>query len=88
MMTNDTRPFPPDSQLPPEWATWLDDQPETGMGYCVVAVTLADGRTIQDVAVGAGHVLEVRDCETIPFDPRAVVGMSVTHGRWQFRRDF
>ena len=57
------------------------------MGYQVVAVTLRDGRKIEDVAIIESHIIgEVRGHADIPFEPEDIVGMELTHRRWQFRR--
>jgi hypothetical protein len=76
-----------DHRLPEKWAHWLAGQPETGMGYQVVDVTLSDGSIIRDVAVVQSELIaEVRGHESIPFDPTLVIDMRLTHNRWQFRR--
>ena len=57
------------------------------MGYQVVAVTLRDGRKIEDVAIVESHIIgEVRGHTDIPFEPEDIVSMELTHNRWQFRR--
>jgi hypothetical protein len=73
-------------QLPQNWASFLAHQPETGMGYQVVAVTLRDGRRIEDVAiVGSLTIAEVRGYESIPFAPADILAVEVTHRKWPFR---
>lgn len=73
-------------QLSEEWSRFLQAQPETGMGYQVVSVTLRDGRKIDDVAIVDGSIVaEVRGYEDVPFDPRDIAGIEMTHRRWNFR---
>src|SRR5205809_7859208 len=56
------------AMLPEKWSKFLLAQPETGMGYQIVAVTLRDGRVIEDVVIsGSSIVDEVRGFADIPF---------------------
>jgi hypothetical protein len=73
-------------KLPTAWSQFLASKPETGMGYQVVAITLRDGRRIEDVAIVGDIIGEVREHEDIPFEPEDIVGVELTHRRWQFRR--
>jgi hypothetical protein len=74
-------------QLTDEWSRFLRGQPETGMGYQVVSVTLRDGRKVDDVAiVDATIVVEVRGYEAVPFDPHDIASIAMTHRPWKFRR--
>lgn len=73
--------------LPKAWSDYLHAKGETGMGYQVVAVTLRDGRRIDDVAIIESHIIgEVRGHEDIPFEPEDIVGVELTHRRWEFSR--
>ena len=57
------------------------------MGYQVVAVTLRDGRRIEDVAVIQSSIIgEVRGHADIPFEPDDIADVELTHSRWEFRR--
>jgi hypothetical protein len=74
-------------ELPKQWSEYLHKQPETGMDYQVVAVTLRDGRRIEDVAVIHSHIIgEVRGHSDVPFEPEDITGIEVTHRKWEFRR--
>ena len=54
--------------LPEYWNKFLLTQPEPGMDYQIVAITLRDGRVIEDVAiVGASIIGEVRGLRGDPF---------------------
>ena len=69
--------------LPEHWSKFLLTQAETAMDYQIVAVTLRDGRVIEDVAiVGASIIGEVRGCAEIPFDPADITHIEVTHKKW------
>jgi hypothetical protein len=73
--------------LPKAWSDFLHTKGETGMGYQVVAVTLRDGRKVEDVAIIESHIVgEVRGHTDIPFEPEDIVGIELTHRRWQFKR--
>ena len=73
--------------LPKVWCDFLKSKGETGMGYQVVAVTLHDGRKIEDVAIIESHIIgEVRGFEDIPFEPEDIAEVELTHRRWQFRK--
>ena len=58
------------------------------MGYQVVAITLRDGRIIEDVAiVDQSVVAAVRDQPHVSFDPADITDIAVTHRKWDFRND-
>jgi hypothetical protein len=71
--------------LPERWSKFLVGQPETGMDYQIVAVTLRDGNIIPDVAIiHCSIVGEVRGHSQIPFDPNDITHIEVTHKKWDF----
>jgi hypothetical protein len=72
-------------QLPEKWAPRLVNQPETGMGYQTAAVTLRDGRLIEDVLIVGGTITEVRGYDSIPFSTDDISDITVTHRKWEFR---
>jgi len=73
--------------LPKAWSEFLVNKPETGMDYQVVAVTLRDGRKVEDVAIIHSSIIgEVRGYADIPFDPCEITGIELTHRKWQFSR--
>jgi hypothetical protein len=56
------------ASLPERWSKFLLTQPETGIDYQVVAVTLRDGRVIEDVAIVHHSLIsEVHGYADIPF---------------------
>ncbi len=75
-------------ELPQKWADYLHDRPETGMDYQVVAVTLRDGRRIEDVTIVHSHIIGgVRGQKGVPFEPDDITDIEVTHRKWNFRRE-
>jgi hypothetical protein len=74
-------------RLPLSWSEFLVKQAETGMDYQIVAVTLRDGRVIEDVTIiGASLIGEVRGHDSVPFSPEEITEIKVTHRKWEFRR--
>ena len=74
-------------RLPKHWSEYLCKQPETGMDYQIVAVTLRDGRVIEDVViVGSSGIGEVRGYDAVPFAPEEISDIRLTHNKWTFRR--
>ena len=67
-------------RLSDKWAPILGSQPETGMGYQVVSVTLKDGRQFDDVRVVGGVVTRVGDAAEIPFRDDEIQLIECTHG--------
>ena len=79
--------------LPERWSKFLQSQPETGLDYHVVDLTLGDGSKIHDVAiVGSSIIAEIKDLGLVqglpglPFDPHDIADITVTHNKWDFRR--
>jgi hypothetical protein len=76
----------PNNRLPEHWIKFLLAHPETGMEYQIVAVTLRDGRVVEDVAiVHHSLVAEVQGHADIPFKRAEVTDIKVTHRKWDFR---
>lgn len=72
--------------LPRSWSEFLAKKPETGMGYQVVAVTLRDGRRIEDIAIIQSSMIgEVRGHAGVPFEPDDITDLELTHRKWEFR---
>jgi hypothetical protein len=71
--------------LPEHWSKFVLRQPESGMDYQIVAVTLRDDRLIEDVAiVHHSLVAQVRGHADVPFDPAEITDIKVTHRKWDF----
>ena len=76
----------PNNRLPEHRSKFLFAHPETGMDYQIVAVTLRDGRVVEDVAiVHHSLVAEVQGHADIPFDRAEITDIKVTHRKWDFR---
>jgi hypothetical protein len=76
----------PNNRWPEHWSEFLLAHPETGMEYQIVAVTLRDGRVVEDVAiVHHSLVAEVQGHADIPFDRAEIADIKVTHRKWDFR---
>jgi hypothetical protein len=74
--------------LPEHWRKFLLTQPKTGMDYQIVALTLRDGRIVEDVATAAASIIsEVRGYTEIPFDPADIAHTQVTHRKWDFQHE-
>ena len=71
--------------IPPDSVVELKRNPETGIGYQVVSVTLRDGRYFDQVVVSDGFIIQVRGYEDIPFPPDEALTVRVNHKGWNFR---
>ena len=60
---------------------------ETGMGYQVVSVFLADGRKFDQVVIDSGHITRVRGYQEIPFDESEIAEIKVTHDKWNWKEE-
>jgi hypothetical protein len=66
------------------WAKFLQDQPETGMGYQTGDVTLADGRVFRDVIIVGGYITKIRGRADIPFEASEIARIDITGRRWSW----
>jgi hypothetical protein len=57
----------------------LVSQPESGMGYQIVAVLLRDGRRFEKVAIIGGTIASVDGYPEVPFDESDIENILVTH---------
>jgi hypothetical protein len=75
-------------RLPEHWSKFLLGQPETGMTYQIVDVTLRDGPVVRDVAIIESSLVgQVRGHSDIPFDPADITRIEVSHRKWDFQRE-
>jgi len=65
--------------LSKKWADVLTQERETGMGYQVVSIFLADGRRYDGVTVVDGMVSKVAGSTSIPFVEEDIARIVVTH---------
>jgi hypothetical protein len=71
--------------IPPDSVVELKRNPETGIGYQVVSVTLKDGRQFDQAVASEGCIIQLRGCEDVPFAPDEVSAVRVNHRGWNFR---
>jgi hypothetical protein len=71
--------------IPPDSVVGLKRNPETGIGYQAVSVTLKDGRHFDQAIASEGCIIQVRGCEDVPFEPDGVLAVRVNHKGWNFR---
>jgi hypothetical protein len=69
--------------IPPETATSLKREKETGLGYQIVSVVLKDGTRFEQVVASEGCIIAVRGFTEAPFEISEVA--TVNHRRWNFR---
>jgi hypothetical protein len=74
-------------KLSRKWIEHLRSQPETGMGYQVVAVTLNDGRVFPQAVVDSGYLARIRGLKQIPFTDDAIAEINVTHEKWDWKNE-
>jgi hypothetical protein len=71
-------------ELSDEWLDYLAKQPETGMGYQIVSVTLNDGSRYDQVVVDSGFITRIRGRQDIPFASKDIKRIVVTHDKWDW----
>ena len=71
--------------IPPETATSLKREEETGLGYQIVSVVLKDGTRFEQ-AVASEGCIAVRGFTEVPFEISEVATVTVNHRRWNFRK--
>ena len=64
--------------LSEKWVPRLVGQPETGMGYQVVTVSLIDGQKFDNVMIVGGTITSVGGSEDIPFSEDQIHDIKVT----------
>lgn len=69
--------------LPDKWGQILVAQPEAGMGYQIVTVTLFDGRCFDQVVVDSGYIVSVDGSTQVPFDVDDIYQIVVTNKRYR-----
>ena len=74
-------------ELSEKWASFLTNQPETGMGFQIVTIHLCDGRVFEDVVIDSGHITRIGYSLNIPFTEADIEKITVTHGS-NLRRGF
>jgi hypothetical protein len=72
--------------IPPESLKHLQEGQETELSYRFVAVRLKDGRHFEPVVESEGHIIQVKNYESIPFTEDDVELVEASSKRWNFRR--
>ena len=60
-----------------KWADVLRAQRETGMGYQIATISLADGQWFDRVVILGGYITQVGESEAIPFQDSYIVSIVV-----------
>jgi hypothetical protein len=69
--------------LPKQWIDFLVKEPETGMGYQIVGITLKSGKTISDVPIMNCSFIGDSKKEWTEFNPSDITHMQVKIGETQ-----
>jgi hypothetical protein len=67
-----------------KWAPVVAKFGETGMGYCIVGVTLANGREFSQCVLMGGYLTQVRGFPDVPFIEADIIAIRETHKKWDF----
>jgi hypothetical protein len=67
------------------WQQRVKALPETGMGYCVVRLTLRDGRQFEQVVIDSGWLSRVRGLPDVPFAEEDIIDLAANHRPWDWR---
>ena len=71
-------------ELPKQWFSILLNEQETGMGYYITTIALINGERFDRVVIDSGFITKVYGYETIPFNPKEISKIIVTHDKWDF----
>jgi hypothetical protein len=74
-------------KLTDKWISFLINQPETGMGYQVIAVILKDGRRFNQVIHIDGFLTQIRGYNSMPFAEHEINEIIVTHAKWDWNKE-
>lgn len=58
---------------------------ETGMGYVVVKITLADGTTYPQAVISGGCLSRVRGIPNVPFTEDEISSIVQTNEKWDWK---
>jgi hypothetical protein len=73
--------------LAQRWVESLAALPETGMGYQVVSVFLADGGKFEQIVIDSGHITRVRGHKEVPFAETEIAEKQVTHDKCNWEEE-
>lgn len=67
-----------------KWADAVRALGETGGGYTIVSIALADGRRFNQVLIDSGYLSRVRGLSDVPFAEDDIVEIKQTDVRWNW----
>ena len=67
-----------------KWVERVRRLGETGMGYTVVTVTLADGRVFPQAIIDSGTLSRVRGLANVPFSQDEIASIKQTDDKWDW----
>jgi hypothetical protein len=67
-----------------KWADAVRALGETGMGYTVVSIALADGRRFDQVLIDSGYLTRVRGLNNVPFSEVDITEIKQTDVKWNW----
>ena len=67
-----------------KWQQRVRALPETGMGYCVVRVTLRDGQQFEQAVIDSGWLRRVRGLPDVPFTEGDIAEILPNHEKWNW----
>jgi hypothetical protein len=68
-----------------DWQERVKALPETGMGYCVVRVSLRDGRQFEQAGIDSGWLTRVRGLSDVPFSEEDIAEITANHQKWNWK---
>ena len=67
-----------------KWADAVRALGETGMGYTIVSIALADGRRFNQVLIESGYLKRVRGLFDVPFVEDDITEIKQTDVKWNW----
>jgi hypothetical protein len=67
-----------------KWADAVRALGETGIGYTVVSIALADGRRFDQVVIDSGYLTRVRGLNNVPFSEADITEIKQTDVKWNW----
>jgi hypothetical protein len=74
------------TKSPDEFVAKLRSESETGMGYQIVTITLANGSKFNRGVVIEGCIAQVRGYDRVPFETDHIANVELTHDKWDFNK--
>jgi hypothetical protein len=67
-----------------KWADAVRALDETGVGYTVVSIALADGRKFDQALIDSGYLTRVRGLPDVPFCEADIIELKQTDAKWNW----